>query len=109
MKKLTTEWLIKEDGCPKGVRWFKRNYPNGMIFTKKNINELVKKLLKKKVIWYNTYYNNTFDVCNNLDWLLHRLGNHNTRQYEFLNQDDWGNYSQRQIVEAFWKDYKSIN
>ena len=110
MRKLTTEWLIEEDGCVEGVKWFKKNYPNGMIFTKKNINELVGRLLRKKKLWDPIFAGkgNRRGVCNNLDWLLGRLGRIRNESFNHLpiKMDEWNDATKEEIVEAFWKTYK---
>ena len=45
IKKLTAKWLKEKEACGEGLKWFKRNYPGGLILTKKNINKFVGKLL----------------------------------------------------------------
>jgi len=45
--KITKEWLKQKQACPKGYRWFVRTYPDGLMITKKNIQELVHKLFNK--------------------------------------------------------------
>ena len=132
--KLTTKWLIEKQGCPEGVKWFKRNYPDGMTMTKKNISELVGKLLRKKKIWDSEFINeltfggasdkaaNILDVCESLDWLLwhcikakvapiysYAIHLCKRRAYAYNEFDKMNNrYSvtQKQIVEAFWEGYK---
>lgn len=106
MRILTTKWLIEKRGCVSGVKWFKKNYPDGMVFTKENINELVGKLLKKKKIWWAAEENNRYDVCNNLDWLADRIGWDS--RHPFLSGEDWSKATQKQITDKFWEDYKEI-
>lgn len=108
MKKLTTKWLIEKNGCVEGVKWFKRNYPDGMTFTKKNINELVGKLLRKKKKWHNYDGNDSWDACNNLSFLLEELGSKVYLLSTCFVDLDWEDATQKQIVEAFWKDYKQL-
>lgn len=113
--RLTNKWLIERGGCPKGVRWFKKNYPEGMTFTKKDINELVSKLLKRKTGFEGSRGRKLirYDTCDNLDFLIHQIKRsvgdksfgHNTILYDKL---DWEKATQKEITEAFWKDYRKL-
>lgn len=109
---LTTEWLIKRGGCVEGVKWFRKNYPNGLDVTKKkNINELVGKLLKKRSIWYACNENKTYDACNNLEWLLTQIRLCYCRRVKSGNElgfgmNDWAAATQKEITNGFWSAYK---
>ena len=104
MRKLTTKWLIKKEGCPGGIGWFKRNYPDGMILTKKNIGELARKLSKRKRDFNGIIVQD--EVRNarlNLNFLLEGMGDPgNCSMYEA------GVTTIGELTKAFWKDYKSI-
>lgn len=102
--KLTTKWLIEKQGCPEGVKWFKRNYPNGLVLTKKNINELVGKLLRKRRGWQDDASGNE-ETCVNLHWLLETATGKISLGIFGL---DWDIATQKEIAEAFWKDYKGL-
>ena len=96
VRKLTTKWLIKEGGCEKGVKWFKRNYPNGMTFTKKNINKLVDKLFRMRKPLPNT-------VGCNMNWILMALG----KRTFYISNIHWRIASREEIADAFWEDYSN--
>ena len=95
MRKLTTRWLIKKEGCPKGIEWFKENYPNGITLTKRNINELVKKMSK-------TNSTLPFTVGCNLHWLLKEMD----KSFSYIYSLSWYTATPKEMADAFWKDYK---
>ena len=107
MRKLTTKWLIKRSACNVGVKWFKKSYPYGMIFTKKNINELVKKLLKRKRDFDGLSFLGRavfVDSRMNLNFLIREMGDITSNSmYEY------GLNTAVELAEAFWKDYKKTN
>ena len=107
IRKITTKWLIEQDACIGGVKWFKGNFSDGLIITKKNIVLLVDKLLKRKK---NTRFGRDDIVADSLDqlyYLLNRLTDTEIGLGYFftLNDDDC---TPKDIVNAFWKDYKKI-
>ncbi len=99
MRKLTTEWLIEKKGCVDGMRWFKRNYPDGMTLTKRNTNEFVGKLSRRK-------RNCEEHTLGDLYWLIKAMGKSGDR---LLIVDFDKTPTQKEIAEAFWKDYKGIS
>ena len=98
MRKLTTEWLIEKQGCENGIKWFKRNYPDGMTLTKRNTNEFVGKLSRRKRNWLER-------TLGDLYWLIKAMGKSGDR---LLIVDFRRTPTQKEITEAFWKDYKEI-
>ena len=107
MKTITTQWLIDNEACIKGIRWFNRNYPKGMKITKKNITELYAKLLKRKKLFedYWWYGDLTLAVETNrqMHWLLDNMPK--TNQSKFLNTD-WETTKGK--VDLWWKCYKGV-
>jgi len=99
MRKLTKKWLIKNDACADGIKWFNRAYPTGLILTKKNVTEAIEKLLKGKK-------RTRIDVCGYLNWLIRQIDDdmHMTTLETFY----WAAIEKKEIIEAFWEDLLNI-
>lgn len=116
MKYLTSQMLKEWEACPSGYKWFRGNYPVGMKFTKKNLTELVERLLRRKKNFENPpqpifgIEDAARDTIYNLEWLLQKVTNINDintiRYRRLIRHTDWGTLSQDKIVEYFWLDYK---
>ena len=108
MRKLTAKWLEEKGACSKGLKWFKRNYPDGLVMTKKNIVGFANKLFRRKKCFN---YNGVFwDSCQSLLFILEKIASYeNLYNFSFYKLDWCKKYNTKEeIIEAFWKDYKNI-
>ena len=104
MKKITYKWLIKKDACPDGIRWFKRNYPDGLVITKRNMGVLVDKLLRRRKGFYKD--NVKWDTRATLHFLIDSLTDHYS---VFINVRDieLKDLTSETLLDAFWKEYEA--
>ena len=99
---------MQEEACTKGYQWFCKKYPNGLQITKKNIEELYNKLMKRKSGFESNerfFVAKQFDSIRTLMWILDSMQFVGDKQ---LNLEDWDNGTKKDIINAWWKDYKRI-
>lgn len=64
MNRIDLELLTENDACPKGYRWFKKNFPKGVDITEKGMKKLFQELLKredKEKNYFNDLSDNIFE------------------------------------------------
>lgn len=112
MRKLTVKWLIENNACDLGVKWFRRNYPDGMIYTKRNVRELVERLYRRKKDFRGNiigkYFNIFEDTRMNIKFLLDQIGCEKECSYETNAMYKLRTETDKNLADAFWKDYKEI-
>ena len=107
------EWLKQEKACPKGYRWFKRNYPDGLVVTKQNIMDLFIALSKRKNGFENAgqYFVDTveWDSCLQMRFVLDHLkkpgGCDNSLSPNFRIAA-WDKLPISKLTDIWWKDYQ---
>jgi len=104
---ITAKWLEKRHACTEGLAWFKRNYPNGVRVTKKNLAESFEKLNRRKVKF--SYLSGTIEDDTNsvMDWMLDWLVGRNLLSEYFYYRTENENTIVSKCVELWWKDYKN--
>ena len=104
---ITTKWLIENEACVSGVNWFRKNYPDGLKITKKNITELFHRLFDRPRRFKSDFMDkaDVYGACRQMDWLLDNLikGGNN----EFFNMDWDGKDTTKKLISAWWSNYKS--
>lgn len=106
IKKITAKWLKEREACGKGLNWFKRSYPNGLILTKRNINGFVGKLLNRRKE-FSCQDAITIDTREALGWILDEIIDKN--KYWDIDDLDEKKITQKNLTEMFWENYKAIN
>lgn len=102
MKKITTKWLIKKDACPDGVKWFERNYPDGLVITKRNMSVLIDKLLRRKKGFLSNYIK--WDTYLQLIWLSRNIIGDLRSSAFYIKPTTITN---KTLLDAFWEEYET--
>ena len=106
MKTITTKWLIDNRACVEGVNWFRRNYPNGLKITKKNITELFNRLSKRRKAFAPYSVLGQLDVCIQMEFVLYSFKN--KKDTNFGAQHILEDENPKDLINAWWEEYKAI-